>query len=161
VPEPPDLLRTFRFRVSLLGSSGTGGKARLGDGGFAECRGLDLELDVQELHEGGRNDGTIRRVGHARHRDIVLRRGMFLGDDGGVNVELWTWLQDVAAGVRPVARYDGLVEVMATGDEVVARWTFSRGLPSRLSGPALDATTGEVGIEELHIAHEGRRLELL
>jgi phage tail-like protein len=41
----------------------------------------------------------------------------------------------------------------------VARWTFLRALPSKVSGPALNAKTGEIAIEELHLVHEGLRLE--
>jgi phage tail-like protein len=164
------LLRAFRFEVRLLQSPpGTEGSraganssvglagTALADGAFQECTGLDVELDVQELVEGGRNDGIIRRVGRAKYQPIVLKRGMFYSD-GAVNRDLWSWLQDVAAGVRPVRRYDGIVAVMSVGDEVVARWLFERGLPARITGPQLNARTGEIAIEELHIAHEGLKL---
>ena len=165
------LLRTFRFQVKLLQSSfeaegqeleAVSSSLRLGgtalaDGAFQECTGLDVELDVQELVEGGRNHGVIRRVGRAKYSPIVLKRGMFYSGDA-VNRDLWTWLEDVASGVRPVRRYDGIVEVMSVGDTVVARWLFERGLPAKITGPQLNAKTGEVAIEELHIAHEGLRL---
>jgi phage tail-like protein len=164
------LLRTFRFQVKLLqspfGEEGNEADSTstlslagtaLADGAFQECTGLDIELDVQELQEGGRNNGVIRRVGRAKYSPIVLKRGMFY-DDGAVNRDLWTWLQDVASGIRPVRRYDGIVEVMSVGDEVVARWLFERGLPAKVTGPQLNARTGEIAIEELHIAHEGVRL---
>jgi phage tail-like protein len=194
VPDP-QLLRAFRFRVTLMpsapaappagaglsagvsvgfsigaggvsasatASAGAGARfatgASLGDGGFAECSGLDVEMDVQELQEGGRNDGVIRRVGRARQQSIVLKRGMFHPRDGAVNEDLWRWLQDIVAGVRPVRRYDGIVEVMSVADAVAARWAFVRGLPAKVAGPQLNARTGEVAIEELHIAHEGLRL---
>jgi phage tail-like protein len=165
------LLRTFRFQVKLLQSSfeaegqeleAVSSSLRLGgtalaDGAFQECTGLDVELDVQELVEGGRNNGVIRRVGRAKYSPIVLKRGMFYSGDA-VNRDLWTWLEDVASGVRPVRRYDGIVEVMSVGTSVVARWLFERGLPAKVTGPQLNAKTGEVAIEELHIAHEGLRL---
>jgi phage tail-like protein len=77
---------------------------------------------------------------------------------GAVEGELWRWLQDIAAGVRPVTRYDGTVEVMSVADEVVASWAFTRGLPTKIGGPQLNAKTGEIAIEELTIAHEGLRL---
>jgi phage tail-like protein len=164
------LLRAFRFQVKLLqsppgsegsradptSSAGLAGTS-LADGAFQECTGLDIELDVQELVEGGRNDGVIRRIGRAKYQPLILKRGMFYSD-GAVNRDLWSWLQDVAAGIRPARRYDGLVEVMSVGDEVVARWLFERGLPSRIAGPQLNAHTGEIAIEELHIAHEGLKL---
>lgn len=165
-----DLLRSFRFQIKLRrspeaesGAAGTAnapaGKAGepLGDGAFQECSGLEIEMDVQEYLEGGRNDGVIRRVGRAKYSNIVLKRGM-LHESGKVNGELWRWLQSIVSGVRPVPRYDGVVEVMSVGDRVVARWEFERGLPAKVVGPALNAKTGEIAIEELHIAHEGLRL---
>jgi hypothetical protein len=187
---PDELLRSFRFQVKLLSpvsrlSSGAAGAAadlpsgqQLGNGGFQECAGLEVEMDVQELQEGGRNDGTIRRVGRAKYQNIVLKRGMFYAapgpdepgergrgsapavhpENGGpVNPLLWTWLQDVVSG-KTIARYDGIVEVMSVGDHVVARWVFDRGLPAKVIGPQLNARTGEIAIEEIHIAHEGLRL---
>ena len=163
-----ELVRAFRFRVSLTrsaqGVSGappqpaSAGAARLGDGAFQECTGLDVELDIQELVEGGRNDGVIRRLGRAKLVPLVLKRGLVHGD-GGTRGELWSWLQEIAGGARPVRRYDGLVEVLSPdGADVVATWAFDRGLPQKLTGPQLNARTGEIAIEELQIAHEGLRL---
>lgn len=155
----PSLLRTFRFQVKLRKSAaGAGGPAGdlLGDGAFQECSGLQIEQDVQELIPGGDNARIVRRVGRAKYQNIVLKRGMFFAS-GPVNADLWTWIQNVVGNVRPVARYDGTIEVMDV-DTVVATWTFSRGLPARVSGPTLNAQTGEIAIEELHIAHEGLRL---
>ncbi len=129
----------------------------LGDGAFQECTGLQVEMDVQEYQEGGRNDGVIRQVGRAKYTNIVLKRGMFYNRDGQVNDELWQWLQDIVSG-RPVARYDGIIEVKNRDATVVATWVFDRGLPARITGPQLNAKTGEIAIEELHIAHEGLRL---
>ena len=64
------------------------------------------------------------------------------------------------AGVLPVPRFDGVIVVMDPTNTVpVATWTFARGLPAKVVGPALNAKTGDVAIEELHIAHEGLRLE--
>ncbi|MCP5119762.1 MAG: phage tail protein, partial [bacterium] len=115
-------------------------------------------MDVKEYQEGGNNDGTVQQVGRAKYQNVVLKRGMFYGGPGGVNRDLWNWIQGVVSGVRPVERYDGIIEVMSVGDDVVATWVFDRGLPAKLSGPQLNAKTGEVAIEELTIAHEGLRL---
>ena len=131
--------------------------AELGDGGFQECSGLQVEMDVTEYLEGGRNANVVQRIGRAKYQNIVLKRGMFYVNDQ-VDRALWDWIQGVVSGVRPVVRYDGTVEVMSKGETVVARWEFERGLPARVTGPSLDGKTGEVAIEELHIAHEGLRL---
>lgn len=175
-PSPP--LGAFNFRITLRKSApgGGGGEGapeggsgedargeRLADGGFQECSGLEIEMDVQELNEGGRNDGVVQLVGGGKYRNLVLKRGMFFAGDDGLNTELWDWLQEILAGGRAVRRYDGVVELLGSSGEPDAKpaatWTFSRGLPVKVSGPALDARTGEIAIEELHIAHEGLRLE--
>lgn len=149
---------SFSASLSFGGGESSSGGSSLGDGAFQEVSGLEIELDVQEYQEGGRNDGVIRRVGRAKYQNLVLKRGMFYDAGGAVNRELWSWLQGIASGERPVRRYDGVIEVLGTGSDVVATWVFDRGLPVRLRGPELNAKTGEIAIEELHIAHEGLRL---
>jgi phage tail-like protein len=179
-----ELLQTFRFQVSLTlspplesdsqPSDATGGQW-LADIGFQECSGLELETDVREYLEGGRNDGVIRRVGRVKLQPLVLKRGMVIRRDQGqqaqgaqadqaelnkVRPELWAWIQDTVVGRLPIRRYDGLIEVNgpANGSPVLASWRFVRGLPLKVSGPSLNAKTGDVGIEELTIAHEGLHL---
>ncbi|HEX4727505.1 MAG TPA: phage tail protein [Jatrophihabitans sp.] len=164
-PTQVELVQAFRFKVTLTlspnSSGSSSGPAELGDGLFAECSGLELEADVRELLEGGRNDGVIRRVGRVKLMPLVLKRGMFLASPGGyADTAIWDWLTGMVTGTLPIPRYDGLVQVLApNGSRDVARWTFLRALPSKVSGPALNAKTGEIAIEELHLVHEGLRLE--
>ncbi len=159
-----ELLTAFRFEVTLVHSRVTGEASDapvsvLGSGAFAECRGLELEADVREYLEGGRNDGVIRRVGRVKLVPLILKRGMVAVGDHA-DPALWAWLQGMVAGRLPIPRYDGHVRVCApTNDRVLAHWSFDRGLPLKVVGPALDARAGEIALEELHIAHEGLRLE--
>ncbi|WP_028445933.1 phage tail protein [Chitinimonas koreensis] len=172
------LLPSFKFEISLLRSAevvagsqrlrgaddrGTppSGDQLLGNGGFQECTGLEIEMDMQDYQEGGRNNGVIRRAGRAKFQPLVLKRGMFFESGEGeqrANAELWQWMQDVIDGVRPIRRYDGIVYVKSADNAVRATWTFERGLPAKIRGPELNGKTGELAIEELHIAHEGLRL---
>jgi phage tail-like protein len=74
--------------------------------------------------------------------------------------DLWLWFQDMVGGRLPMRRFDGLVSVRGpNGEQPRATWRFVRGLPLKVVGPALNAKTGELAIEELHIAHEGLWLE--
>jgi phage tail-like protein len=159
------LLPAFRYKVTLseVAKPRALGPAVLNtEGGFSECSGLELEADVREYLEGGRNDGVIRRVGRAKLSPIVLKRGMFAASNKGpANADLWTWLTRMVSGVLPVSRYDGRIQITdPRGQTVLATWTFDRGLPSKVTGPTLNARTGEIAIEELHIVHEGLRLEV-
>jgi phage tail-like protein len=177
-PHPRDVLQSFRFEVTLTDSPGGPSSApatsaaaatsaagaqnakTLGNGSFQECSGLELEADVREYLEGGRNDGVIRRVGRVKLQPLVLKRGMFAKSPGQrVDSGLWEWLQDMISGARPARRVNGTVQVYASSpDNPLATWQFVRGLPSKITGPALNARSGEIAIEELHIVHEGLRL---
>jgi phage tail-like protein len=173
--EDDRFVRAWRFKVTLRrspdeagGGQPTGetavaaqsaGGALLTDGAFQDVSGLEVELDITEQLEGGRNDGVVRHVGRAKYVPLVLKRGMFHNAGGQLDRPIWTWLQSIAAGTRPLPRYDGLVEVLGENStDVVATWQFERGVPARVRGPELNARTGEIAIEELHIAHEGLRL---
>lgn len=171
------LLNNFNYEITLLRSasieSGSNlspisvgsGKDVIGDGGFQECSGLQIEMDIQQIHEGGRNDGVVQQVGRAKYQNLVLKRGMLYNSSDKLSSDLWEWLQSVLTGVRPVPRYDGLIKVFghrsgSSGPQVVASWEFERALPAKITGPQLNAKSGDVAIEELHLAHEGLRLVL-
>ena len=160
--ETAELVQTFRFAVTLTASPAPrpASPPTLGDGYFAECSGLELEADVKEYLEGGRNDGVVRRVGRVKLSPIVLKRGMFIPDAGQpADPALWDWITGMVTGTLPIRRYNGLIQVYSADKQrEAARWVFVRGLPSKVSGPALNAKTGEIAIEELHIVHEGLRL---
>lgn len=170
------LLNNFNFEISLLKAasieSGSNlqsgqppsGKDSLGDGGFQECSGLEIQMDVQQLQEGGRNNGVIQQLGHAKYQNLVFKRGMFYSKNDSLAAELWEWMESVVSGIRPVVRYDGLIKVFgqrtsASGTApVIATWAFERALPVKIAGPQLNARSGDVAIEELHLAHEVLRM---
>jgi len=177
----PFLLNAFRFDVRLLRSpdivagrqqmpgqregyeAPTGTQLVTGalQGAFQDCQGLEVEMDVQEYLEGGRNNGVVRRVGRAKYVPLVLKRGMFHGADASARADatLWQWMQRVLDGDRSAAwRYDGIVQVMSADGQVRATWMFERALPTKIKGPELNARTGEIAIEELTLHHEGLRL---
>jgi phage tail-like protein len=176
---PPDLAFTQRLRFKELNKTSPPRRRpaprlpddpgrppegdQLGDGAFQECSGLDLEAELKDYTEGARNDGLIRRVGRVKLVPIVLKRGMFIASAGGyADTTLWDWLRGMVEGKLPLPRYDGHVEVYNSDrnrPRIVAQWSFDRGLPSKVSGASLNAKTGEIAVEELHILHEGLRLE--
>lgn len=164
-----ELIQTFRFTVTLTAAGVTADPAgaQLGTGAFAECSGLELSADVLDHLEGGRNDGVVRRVGRVKLVPLVLKRGMFIPasapgaatpSGSTADTALWDWLTGMVSGILPVPRYNGLIQVWSPdGRREVATWTFWQGLPSKVSGPTLNARTGEVAVEEVHIVHEGLR----
>src|SRR5262249_28423878 len=126
---------------------------RLCDGGFAECSGLELDTEIKDILVGGGNAEGVRRIRRAKLQPIRLKRGPLVADTTGyADTRLWDWLQNIVAGQVPMPRYDGSIEVRdPSGTRVVAHWTFARGLPRKVTGPVLNAKTGEIAVEELHI----------
>src|SRR5688500_2406545 len=128
------LLTTFRFEVQFSRVNGDGPQ-RLGDGGFQEVTGLEVEMDVKDQEEGGRNDAVVRRVGRAKFSPLVCKRGMFGPAGGDAVPELWQWFADVVGGVRPVRRYNGTVVVQDQAGQPMAAWQFFRAVPAKIVGP--------------------------
>jgi phage tail-like protein len=176
----PRLLPAFKFEVTLMRSPeisagsqvllGAGdpieppaGGALLGNGGFQEITGLEIEMEMQDVMEGGRNNGVVRRIGRAKATPLILKRGLFFtpssdsDEDAAADTAFWEWIQAIIGGERPAPRFDGIIYVKSPDNTVRATWVFERGLPAKLKGPELNGKTGEVAIEELHIAHEGLR----
>jgi hypothetical protein len=91
------------FSASLSGGAGAGLSVGgptgdlLGNGAFQECSGIEIEQDVGEIVQGGRNDSVVKRVGRAKFQNIVLKRGMFFSAGSPADNQLWKWLQDIAS----------------------------------------------------------------
>jgi phage tail-like protein len=134
-----DPYRGFNFKVELGGTI---------KGGFREASGLDSAQDPVEYREGADKVLTARKLpGLNKYSNISLKRGVT--DDAG----LWDWRKKAMDG--KVERIDGSIVLMDDTGEEKARWNFVAGWPTKWTGPSFNATSNEVAIETLEIAHEG------
>jgi phage tail-like protein len=120
-------------------------------GVFQQVSGLDSETDVVEhkaVDEQGR-PFTRKVAGQVKWSNIVLKRGV---DE---NLELWKWRDTVIKQGADEARIDGTVEILDITGATIATFQFKQGWPIKYTGATLDATTNNVALEEVHIAHEG------
>jgi phage tail-like protein len=150
-----DPYRAFNFLIRLVDSSGSPGDSTQPQqgspaGGFSECSGIEMSLDVEEYKEGGNNGSSLRFPTRVKWTNLRLKRGMVLNDD------LWSWLYNFVQG--QVVRRDGVVTLLDEQQNPVKTWSFRRGLPVKWTGPGMNATNNQVAIEELEIAHEGLKL---
>lgn len=133
-----DVFVAFRFEV------------RVDDrplGGFTECGGLQLEIEVQDYPEGGLNTQLHKLPVRTKQSNIRLKRGI-------ANRALWDWYAELAGGT--VARCNGSILVHdPSGENVVAEWQFRRAYPVKWVGPELNATQNQVAVETIELAHEG------
>lgn len=135
---------SFHFAVKVPG---------IGDVGyFTEVSGLEMKIPATKsivVNEKGQR--VLRQLpgDGIEYADIVLKRAVT------DNTKLWDWRKQVEEGAIDKARCDGTIEMIDMSGAVVSAWTFSRGWPSKISGPALNAQSDDVSIEELTISHEG------
>jgi phage tail-like protein len=147
-----DPYRAFNFVITLVDTANAPGSTMTTRqsqpaGGFSECSGLEMSLDVEEYKEGGNNGVTLRFPSRVKWANLRLKRGMAIADD------LWLWHYGFVQG--KVVRRDGVVTLQDEQQNPVKVWSFTRGLPVKWTGPSLNASQNQLAIEELEIAHEG------
>jgi phage tail-like protein len=121
-------------------------------GYFTEVSGLGSETEVVEhkIMAKGAKEPIIRKIpGRLKWGDIVLKRGITK------NLDFYNWRKQVESGKVEAARLDGTIIMYDQTMAPVAEWSFSKGWPSKISGPSLQSDGNAIGVEELTIVHEG------
>jgi phage tail-like protein len=144
----------FRFQVDfdkdpIVG--GDSGAVRLCSGAFAECTGLEATMEPKVIKEGGRNYGLIQRCGPVSFATVILKRGMTKTRD------LYYWFELVGNGSYSY-RLAATITMFDSSGSGLLSWKLEKVLPVKFKAADLSARNTEVGIEELHLAHEGLSL---
>lgn len=149
-----DPLLSYNFVVSLVDTSSSLVKqialTAIFDvlaGGFTECSGLEMSLDVEEFKEGGNNGAILKFPTRVKWSNITLKKGM------GAGQTLWDWHYGFVEGKGK--RRDGVIMLLNDLHLPNNIWHFRRGLPVKYTGPTMNAAQNQVAIESIEIAHEG------
>jgi phage tail-like protein len=150
-----DPLHIFRFHVTFkdqpLGS-GVGDAVELCSGAFAECTGLEATMEPKVIKEGGRNYGAAQRAGQVTFSTVILKRGIT------TTRHLWQWWELCNVNSAYAHRLEVTITLAdGAGNDVLA-WKLDRAMPIKFKSPDMNAKGTEIGIEELHLVHEGLRL---
>jgi phage tail-like protein len=140
----PDLpLLNFRYRVEIAG---------LVVAGFSEVTGLNQEIEVEELIEGGM-DFVHHLPKGIKHSNLVLKRGL------STSSELRKWYKDVLKAIsyrKPIPKCpDIYISIIGPTGEDEIRFHIKSAYPIKWSGPELKAMGSEVASETLELVHEG------
>jgi phage tail-like protein len=111
-------------------------------GAFSECDGLEISIEPKSVADGGANTFRTHLVGPARYGQLTLRRGMTSNGD------LWAWMAAVRVPGRDTSAHGTITMRDGTG-RAFTSFTLEGCLPTRVRGPALNAQTGLVAVEEL------------
>jgi len=145
-------LHVFRFQVDFksdtLGSTEPGGPVEVCTGAFSECTGLEATMEPKTIKQGGANYGVAQRAGPITFATVVLKRGI------STNRNLWQIFNAVSSGLF-APRLQVTITLMDMSNGPVIAWQLDRAMPVKFKFADLNAKGTEVGIEELHLVHEG------
>jgi phage tail-like protein len=133
-----DPYRGYNFRIEIDG---------IDRGGFREASGLDSTQDPVEYREGTEGLTPRKLPGLNKYSNISLKWGTT------EDAELWDWRKKNMDG--KIERKNGSIILMDDTGEEKVRWNFREGWPTKWTGPSFNATSNDVAIETLEIAHEG------
>lgn len=125
-------------------------------GTFTEVSGLEVEVQVEDLVEGGQNHFVHKLPRGMRWPNIVLKRGVTDSDN------LFGWVQKSSGegfagqGDR-LERTQGRITLLTADRQPLRSWEFEGAFPVKWTGPTLAASADDVATEELEIAHHGFR----
>jgi phage tail-like protein len=138
-----DPYKSFSFLVEIDGAASAG---------FTSVSGLAAEAEVIEYREGADRLTSTRKIpGLKKYTNVTLKRGFTTSRD------LWDWwttVRDGEAQRRTVA-----ITLLDDAREPVARWILREAYPTKWELSELDASTNELVIESIELAHEGLELE--
>ncbi|HEY8209532.1 MAG TPA: phage tail protein [Myxococcaceae bacterium] len=155
------VLHTFRFDVKLepLQLTGSDVPPEPITGSFSECTGLEGTMEQKVIKVGGRNFGPVMRAGQVTFATVILKRGIT------PDAELVSWFSRVAGGSY-AERANVLITLRGPPSEKgkdeqrnVLTYKLTNALPVKFKAADFNARGTEVGIEELHLVHEGLSLE--
>jgi phage tail-like protein len=123
-------------------------------GQFQEVSGLEVEVSVESVEEGGENGFVHRLPGRMTWPNITLKRGITQTDN------LLTWLnkssgEQFGAAGNALTRSTAAITLTGPAGARIRAWEFVSAFPVKWKGPefATDSTTA--ASETLEIAHHG------
>ena len=128
----------FNYKVEIDG---------LEAGGFSEVTGFDASIDVIEYREGDMTQTPHKIPGLKKYGNITLKQGLV------DSMVLYEWM---TAGLEgDVERKTLTITLLDIAGSPAASWQIINAWPVKYTAPDFNATSSEVAIESLEIAHEG------
>lgn len=117
-------------------------------GGFTDVTGLQMEAEVQDFREGGRNGNTLKFVTRVKQSaNLVCKRGI-------VDKNLWDWFQEIARGTMRF-RNGSVIVHDDSGTNDLLEYHVLQAFPVKWSASDLGAMQNAVAVETVEFAHQG------
>jgi phage tail-like protein len=123
-------------------------------GAFTEVSGLSVQIETEDLAEGGQNGYTHKLLGRMKWPNLVLKRGITDSD------ALFEWFakcsgDGLAANGNKIEPMHGSVSLIDLKGKTIRKWEFTEAYPVKWTGPKFAASSRDLAVEELEVAHCG------
>ena len=139
----------FYFELTILGSPKSPWPRTAIDGSFQEISGLDRELEVEALPEGGENRFAHQLPKRGKHPNLVLRRGVVSETSALANWAETTIASDFS---KPIQPRNLLVTLLSAEDKLII-WTITNAYPVKWSTSGFKAMDNSIAVETLEMAY--------
>ncbi|HEY1255735.1 MAG TPA: phage tail protein [Terracidiphilus sp.] len=136
---------SFYFEVKFAGIKAAD------DSRFAEADGLEMELGVFEIKEGGENHFTHRLPDRGIQKNLTLKRGVLAAGS-----DLADWCKSTLEsdfGTRMKTKNIDVALLDPDGNPLLV-WTFTAAWPVRWSVSGFDAMKNDLAIETIEFAYQ-------
>ncbi len=132
----------FHFKVEFVGVADNNDN----DVRFQDVSGLNMELGIEEITEGGENRFSHKLPSRAKYNNLVLKRGLLLDS------ALIDWIRDAIENFsfQPV---EVLVKLLNENHEPLLTWSFTKAWPVKWSISDFKSTDNSIVVETLEIAY--------
>ena len=125
--------------------------------GLSSLSSVEAEIAVEAVEEGGENNFTHKLPGRMSWPNIVLKRGVTQNDT------LLKWLnkssgEQFAAAGNKLNRSTAAITLLGPSGTRLRAWEFFGAFPVKWRGPNFAASSSDMAVEELEIAHHGFRV---
>jgi phage tail-like protein len=121
--------------------------------GFTEVSGLEVTTEEIKYRAGSSLESNeIKMPGRQTFGDITLKRGIFGSDN-----EFYNWWNTVA--LNTIERRDITISLLNESHEPVVVWKIKNAWPKKVTSTDLNATSNEVAVETIVLAHEGLTMQ--
>jgi phage tail-like protein len=139
----------FHFDLTIVSSPNAPWSKTEVDASFQEISGIDRELEVQALAEGGENRFAHQLPKRGKHPNLVLRRGIV-----SIESSLADWAEETIGAdfSKPIKTRTLLVSLLSVKDTLIV-WTFTNAYPVKWSTAGFKAMDNSLAIETLEMAY--------
>lgn len=135
---------SFYFSLSFDGISGDT------DAGFQEASGMNAEIEVEEVANGGENDFKYKLPKAAKYTNLVLKRGLVTA-----NSQLAEWCESTITGGlgTPVKPKSITLSLLNEEGSAVMSWNFVNAYPVKWSVSDFKSQENTFSVETLEFAY--------